>query len=145
MNTQTVETNKKARSVRFNDNALETVVYTSSLMIEDFNDTRCRPLFNTSQSCDDEDTCHEAFQNLCLDRTSDGFHFQRSGSRQSLYDKITTEPWPKVFKKRDSDLDNSNHHSYSYQHCHRQPTEGMKKQPETGCDRNLNKGQIVFL
>lgn len=88
----TVETPKKVRSVCFNDSALETIVsYTTNEVQE-----------NRYNSYHPQDDVMRSYR--------------RSGSHESLYDKIsidTTTMNPRLLKKRNSDLDDSNHFSSS--------------------------------
>ena len=97
------ETPKKVRSVRFNDNALETIVSYNIDEVVDFDYNNVGP---------------EAFQNDFDSIYNDEAvrSYRRSGSHESLYDKISIESAPmnpRLLKKRSSDLDNSNHFSSS--------------------------------
>jgi hypothetical protein len=97
---------KKARSVRFNDDALETVY--PILSIEELCDMQ---LFGLDNMADDNDDC---FQH------SYATPLKRSGSHESLYEKlISCETTTNLIrKKRDNDLDDSNHQRNINQHHH---------------------------
>jgi hypothetical protein len=97
-----IETPKKVRSVRFNDDALETIV---SYNIDD--------MYINSCPCDDRNLSGFPDDAMRL--------YRRSGSHESLYGQISVEMTsmnPKLLKKRSSDLDDSNHFRSSHHSYH---------------------------
>lgn len=111
-----LEPPKKARSVRFNDNALETIVsYDTDMEEYQFN-------YNDHEEFPNElEVAHNTNDSMRL--------YRRSGSHELLYDKISIETAsmnPRLLKKRSSDLDDSNHFSISgSSHSYRNATFDM--------------------
>jgi hypothetical protein len=129
-----LETPKKGRSVRFNDNALETIV---------------------SYDTDDMDVCQfndsgpEAFPiDFEVAHNDDAMRlYRRSGSHESLYDKMSIETAsmnPRMMKKRSSDLDDSNHFSSS-SHSYRNATFDMDTITSNGFNSNNSSHHRSFV
>jgi hypothetical protein len=101
---------KKVRSVRFNDNALETISIIYPTIEEQADCFNGAPNFDPTCNIDDEyNYCRYFFQKMYQESEND---FKRSGGLSSIYDKLSGDFAPTRCinrKKRESDLDNSNH------------------------------------
>jgi hypothetical protein len=125
-----VETPKKVRSVRFNDNALETIVSYHTDEVQEF---------------DYSDYGHQnEYDNIHND---DAVRlYRRSGSHESLYDKISIETAsmnPRLLKKRSSDLDDSNHYSSS-SHSYRNEQFDMSMITSSDSNSSHNRSFMSF-
>jgi hypothetical protein len=124
---------KKVRSVRFNDEALETIYPIACL--DEYGD---RPSFGLFATEDESDTHHDVFENLNNDNE---IQLVRCGSHESLYKLASFEPTGNLIrKKRDNDLDDSNHqrNHNNYQTTSSAPTMMKRKSRQRGCHEDLD-------
>jgi hypothetical protein len=96
---------KKLRSVRFNDDELETI----SKIYPMFECENISPIFD-SYDDDEQSNCLRSLERIYL---HDDVEFKRSGSHSLLYGKMSMEfespPIRPIQRKRDNDLDISHH------------------------------------